>query len=310
MARVIFMGTPDFSVPSLLALVEQHEVVGVVTQPDRPAGRGRTIAPSRVKEVALSRGLPVSQPATLRAPQAVDWLADRHPDAIVVAAFGQLLPVTVLDLPAHGCLNVHASLLPRFRGAAPISAALLSGDPATGVTIMRMDAGMDTGPLLAQAEMPIAPDDTTASLTVRLADQGAQLLVETLAGWLSGKVTAQPQDESLVTYCRPLKKEDGLLDWTRPAADLDRQVRACDPWPGTWTTWQGRILKILGARPWPECAGVGQPGQVVTMADGVGVVTGVGLLELLEVQLAGKRPLVASEFARGQRAILGSRLGF
>ncbi len=309
MARVVFMGTPEFAVPTLLALHEHHQVVGVVTQPDRPAGRGRQLVASPVKEAAVPLGLPLFQPATLRQHEAVAHLAAWCPDVIVVAAFGQILRLPVLTLPAHGCLNVHASLLPRYRGAAPISAAILAGEAITGVTIMHMDEGMDTGPILAQAAWPIAPDDTTASLTAALAELGARLLLETLSAWLAGEIQAQPQDDSMATYCRPLKKEDGRLDWTQPAVHLDRQVRACDPWPGAYTTWQGQRLKVLRARAQPEWKGEALPGQVLRLDPGIGVATGQGVLELLQVQLAGKRPTAAEPFVRGQRDLVGGQLG-
>jgi methionyl-tRNA formyltransferase len=309
MARVILMGTPQFAVPTLRALDEAHQVVGVVTQPDRRAGRGRKLAASPVKEAALERNLPLFQPKTLRTQKAVEHLAAWRPDVIVVAAFGQILKTPVLELAPHGCLNVHASLLPAYRGAAPISAAILASDPSTGVTIMRMDEGLDTGPILAQAEWPIAPDDTTASLTAKLAELGAHLLVETLPGWISGEIRAQPQDDSLATYCGQLKKEDGALDWTRSAEHLDRQVRACDPWPGAYTTWQGKRLKVLGARPRPKWRGEGQPGQVVSLEGEIGVATSEGALKLLEVQLAGKKPMTVEVFARGQRDFVGGSLG-
>jgi len=311
MARIVFMGTPQFAVPTLQALHEHHQVVGVVTQPDRPAGRGRNMAPfgSPVKEAALARGLPIFQPETLRTPEAVQRLASWQPDLIVVAAFGQILRRPVLTLPRHGCLNVHASLLPKYRGAAPIPAAILAGDPVTGVTLMRMDEGLDTGPILAQAECPINPDDTTASLTDKLAHRGADLLIETLPGWLSGEVQAQRQDDALATHCRPLQREDGALDWSRPAVHLDRQVRACVPWPGAYTAWQGQMLKVLRAHPRATWPGEGQPGQVVSLEAGIGIVTGEGTLELLEVQLAGKKPMAADLFARGQRGLIGGILG-
>ncbi|MGD2207603.1 MAG: methionyl-tRNA formyltransferase [Anaerolineae bacterium] len=309
MARIVFMGTPEFAVPALQALIEHHRVVGVVTQPDRRAGRGRKLKPSPVKKVALAQKTPLFQPKTLRTPEAAEHLAEWRPDVIVVAAFGQILRKPALELPPHGCINVHASLLPRYRGAAPIPAAILAGDTVSGVTIMRMDEGMDTGPILAQAERPIAPDDTTASLTAKLADLGAELLIETLPGWLSGDLQAQPQNDSQATYCSMLKKKDGFLDWRRSAAHLDRQVRACDPWPSTYTTWQGQRLKVLRARPHPDWQGEGQPGVVILESSELGVVTGQGCLELLEVQLAGKRAMAADTFARGQRGLVGGRLG-
>lgn len=309
MARVAFMGTPEFGVPTLTALDEHQEVVGVVTQPDRRAGRGRKLVPSPVKETALARKLPVFQPQTLRSSEAVAHLAGWQPDVIVVVAFGQILHKPILELPPHGCLNVHASLLPRYRGAAPIPAAILAGDLVTGVTIMEMDEGMDTGPILAQAELPITPDDTTGSLTAKLSDLGAELLTKMLPMWLRGEIVARPQDEAEASYCRMLRKEDGRLVWSQSAAYLDRQVRAYNPWPGAFTTWQGQRLKILRARPQPGGQGPATPGQVVDMQDGIGVVTGRGLLELQEVQLAGKKPASGEAFARGQRDLIGACLG-
>ena len=309
MARVVFMGTPQFAVPALEALCQHHEVAGVVTQPDRPAGRGRRLVPSPVKGVALARGLPVYQPTSLRPAEALDQLADWQPDVIVVAAFGQILLKPVLELAPHGCLNVHASLLPRYRGAAPIAAAILAGDDTTGITIMRLDEGLDTGPLLAQADLAIAPEDTTASLGEKLAVLGAELLIGTLPGWIGGEIQAQPQDDALASYCQRLSKADGELDWTQTAQHLDRQVRAFSPWPGAYTTWQGQRLKVLRTRPRPEWLGEAGPGEVVELPDGVGVVTGQGLLELLEVQLAGKKPMAAGPFIRGQRLIVGEVLG-
>ncbi len=309
MARAVFMGTPQFAVPTLRALDEHHEVVGVVTQPDRRAGRGRKLVESPVKQVALARGLALFQPETLRGTEVIAHLAEWRPDTIVVAAFGQILPTPVLDLPSHGCINVHASLLPRYRGAAPIAAAILNGDAVTGITIMRMDEGLDTGPVLAQAECPIAPNDTTGSLTDKLAELGAQLLIDAMVGWIDGRIQPQPQDEAQATYCRQLEKKDGLLDWRRSAAYLDRQVRACDPWPGAYTTWQGQRLKVLRARPEPDWQGEGRWGQVRKRGEGIGVITGMGLLELLEVQLAGKKPMLAGQFVRGQRDLMGGVLG-
>ncbi len=309
MARVVFMGTPEFAVPTLRALDEHYQVVGVITQPDRPAGRGRKLMPSPIKEVALERGLDILQPRSLHSTEAIRHLEEWRPDVIVVAAFGQILRLEVLGLPPHGCLNVHASLLPRYRGAAPIPAAILAGDDRTGVTIMLMDPGMDTGPVLDQAEIPISPQDTTAILAEKLAHVGAALLLETLASWLQGHIAPQPQDEALATYCHPLQKVDGLLDWTSSADYLDRQVRATDPWPGAFTTWQGQRLKVLRARSRSDWAGTGEPGLVISLDGSAGVVTGEGVLELLEVQLAGKRPAEIKPFLHGQQAFIGSTLG-
>ena len=242
--RLVFMGTPDFAVPSLRALLSLGDVAGrrarvvaVVTQPDRPAGRGGHIQASPVKVAALEAGVPVLQPGRLRRPEHVAELRAYSPDLIVVAAFAQILSREVLDMPAYGCLNVHASLLPRWRGAAPIAAAILAGDTTTGVTIMKMDAGLDTGPILAQRAETIRPDDTAATLTERLATLGASVLVDTLGPWVSGQITPRPQDEAQATLTRPLKREDGLIDWgATAAATVARMARAYDPWPGAAST--------------------------------------------------------------------------
>ncbi|HEY76831.1 MAG TPA: methionyl-tRNA formyltransferase [Thermoflexia bacterium] len=303
------MGSPEFAVPSLKAVARAYRVVGVVTQPDRPAGRGGRLRPPPVKVAAQELGVPIYQPESLRTTEAVERLAAWEPDVVVVAAFGQILPPSMLDLPRYGCLNVHASLLPRWRGAAPVAAAILAGDPVTGVTLMKMDEGVDTGPILAQRAEPIRPDDTTGSLTARLAQKGADLLLEVLPLYLNGDLVPRPQPEEGVTYCRPLKKEDGRLDWTRPAVELERRVRAMTPWPGAFTTWEGKHLKVLRAALLADWEGVEPPGTVVPVGKGAAVVAGEGALELLEVQLAGRRPLPIDAFLRGQRAFLGAMLG-
>jgi methionyl-tRNA formyltransferase len=309
MTRLIFMGTPDFSVPTLAALVQAgYEMVGLVTQPDRPAGRGQRLELSPVKRFAVQQGLHVLQPPTLKTPEAVAELAELRPDLIVVAAFGQILRPAVLDLPRHGCINVHASLLPRWRGAAPVQAAILAGDQVTGSTIMRMDPGMDTGPILAQAALVVHPDDTGGTLTERLAQQGADLLIETLPRWLAGEITPQPQDASLATLCRPLRKEQGLIDWTRSAAEIALAVRAFNPWPAASTSWQGQPLRILRSTTISGEAGA-KIGRVVQDSGMVAVTTGSGLLRLEQVQLAGRAAMAAEDFARGQRNFVGSRLG-
>lgn len=308
MTRVIFMGTPAFSVPSLAALQQGgYDIVGVVTQPDRPAGRGRKLEASPVKLFAEQHSLPILQPPTLKAPEAVDALAALHPDVIVVAAFGQILRPAVLDMPPFGCINVHASLLPRWRGAAPVQAAILAGDQVTGSTIMRMEIGMDTGPILAQAALVIHADDTGDTLTHRLAQQGATLLAATLPRWLAGEITPLAQNDQLVTLCRPIRKEQGLLDWARPAAELARQVRAFNPWPAAQTTWQGQPFKILQAVALPEQAA--EPGRVRSAEGRVIVGTGDGVLWLQQVQMAGRSAVAAQDFARGQRDFIGSQLG-
>jgi methionyl-tRNA formyltransferase len=303
--RVVFMGTPEFAVPGLRALHEHAIVAGVVTQPDRPAGRGRKLIESPVKRYAVSVGLPVIQPVRLREPDAMAQLAAWQPDVIVVAAFGQILKPALLDLPPHGCLNVHASLLPRWRGAAPISTAIAAGDAETGITLMQMDAGLDTGPILAKRAEPIRADDTTKTLTARLATLGAELLIAALPDYLAGALTPQPQDNTLATYAPQLKKEDGQLDFTRPAHELARRVRAFIPWPGAFARWNGQPLKILRAE---VVDARGEPGVVLATDAGPAIACGHGALLLQEVQPPGKRPMAAHAFARGARDFIGARL--
>lgn len=309
--RVVFMGTPEFAVPSLEHLVlDRYQVVAVYTQPDRPAGRGRALVSSPVKGAAQARGLKVIQAASFKQPEAVAQLADLHPDVVVVAAFGQILPRAVLDIPAHGCVNIHPSLLPRFRGVSPVAGAILSGDEFTGVSIMLLDEGVDTGPVLARAQVPVSPLDTTGSLTARLSLVAAHLLLETLSGWLRGEVAPRPQEEAEATYSGMISKEEGGVDWRMPAVDVWRRVRAFQPWPGCYTRWQGRQLKIIEAVPLP---GEGSPeaGRVVALNEkgaAFGVGTGDGVLGVLWVQLEGKRAMPAAEFLRGQRQLIGAVL--
>jgi len=308
MTRVVFMGTPAFAVPILDMLVQaDYDLAAVVTRPDRQAGRGQRIVASPVKEYATARGLPLLQPKTLRDAAVVQALHDLNPEVIVVAAFGLILPPPVLALPPRGCINVHASLLPKYRGAAPIAAAVLAGELETGITLMLMDEGLDTGPVLAQARLPIAPDDTAGSLAEKLSRLGARLLSETLPRWLAGQVTPQPQDHSQATLVRTFKKEHGRIDWTLPAIEIERRVRAFSPWPSAYTYWKGRLLKVLRAET-VDLALPEPPGQVVAQ-DGVLVATGRGALALREVQLEGKRAMGIDEFVRGQRAFVGAVLG-
>ncbi len=299
--RTVFMGSPEFAVPSLRLLAEKYPVVGVVTQPDRPAGRGRVLTPPPIKLLAEELNLPVIQPERLRRPEAMQALRDWAPELIVVAAFGQILRPDVLDLPHYGCINVHGSLLPRWRGAAPIHAALLHGDQQTGITIMRMDPGVDTGPMLSQGSLPILADDTSGSLIPRMAELGARLLLETLPGYLSGEIKPQPQDESLATYAPMLKKEDGLLDFSRPAQELANKVRAFNPWPGASMLWQGEPLKIQrAAARQAGTAGV-SPGEACISQGLPAVGTTDGLLVLIEVQPAGKKSMPGKVFLQGAR---------
>jgi methionyl-tRNA formyltransferase len=309
-ARVIFMGTPDFAVPSLAALLASgYDVVGVATQPDRPAGRGRKLSGSPVKRFADEHGLTVLQPTTLRSPEPVTALSALAPDVIVVAAYGLILPQTALDIPPHSCLNVHGSLLPKHRGAAPIPAAIVAGEDETGITIMLMDASMDTGPVLSQATCAIGPQDTTGTLTAKLAELGASLLTETLPRWLADEIEPQLQDDELASYAPMIRKADGRINWTLSAEQIARLVRAYHPWPSATTFWNGKPLKLLRARALPEEAVDGLQGRVVARGDGAAVVTGQGLLLLEELQLAGKRALPVGDFLRGQRGFIDSVLG-
>jgi methionyl-tRNA formyltransferase len=313
---MVFMGTPEFAVPSLEGLIaEGYDVVGVLTQPDRPAGRGRQLEQSPVKRAAIAHGITVQQPKTLRDGASREALAALAPDVIVVAAYGLILPQEVLALPRFGCVNVHGSLLPRHRGAAPIAAAILAGDAETGVSIMLMDAGVDTGPVLGMGALPIAPDDTAGSLSAKLAALGAELLVQTLPGWLAGTLAPRPQPEGEATYAPRIEKEEGRIDWSEPAALIERRVRAYQPWPTAYTSWRDQPFKILHARaasayPLSSAAPDTLTGQVV--GDGkktAGVVTGEGILWLEEVQPAGKRAMPVASFLQGAPAFVGSRLG-
>lgn len=321
MTRIIFMGTPEFAVPVLEALLTAPvpselpggwEVVAVITQPDRPKGRGKKLTPPPVKVVAERAGVKVLQPATLKSDEAVAQLVALKPDLIVVAAFGQILRKNVLELPAHGCLNVHASLLPRWRGASPVTAAIRAGDAVTGVTIMHMDEGLDTGPIIARRTTSILSDHTGSSLAQELAELGASLLVDILPGWLLGQIEAQPQDNELATVTHLLKKQDGQVDWTQPAAEIDRQVRAFWPWPGTFTNGPRGQIKILTVNLADESVvGTAQtePGRVFKHNRAVYVATGQGAIRLLSVQPAGKKVMAAEAWLNGQPDVLGARLG-
>jgi methionyl-tRNA formyltransferase len=305
MARVVFMGTPDFAATTLKRLIQAHEVIGVVTQPDRPAGRNRALQLSPVKQLALEHGIAVLQPEKIRKAEAIAELEQWTADVYVVAAFGQILPQRVLDLPAHGSINVHASLLPRWRGAAPIQAAIRSGDAESGVTIMKMDAGLDTGPMLMMRSVPIAADETGQSLHDKLADLGADLLLEALPQYLSGRLTPMPQPEDGVTYAGMVSKEDGNLEWSQDAASLERLVRAFTPWPGTYTFWNGQLLKVISAQ---VTSGRTSPGEIIHTQDGIAVGTGDGLLLLKQIQLAGRKAMSAIDFVRGQADFVGTKL--
>ncbi|MDH5695010.1 MAG: methionyl-tRNA formyltransferase [Dehalococcoidia bacterium] len=313
--RVIFMGSPEFAVSPLEQLIlNQYQVVAVYTQPDRPAGRGRVLVSPPVKRTALALGLPVVQPASLKGAEVVEQLSGLQPDVIVVAAFGQILPQSVLSIPGYGCVNIHPSLLPRFRGASPVASAILAGDEFTGVSIMLMDEGLDTGPVLARAQIPISGQDTTGSLNTKLSLIGAWLLQEVLSGWSRGELTPQPQNEAEATYSGSITKEEGEIDWHLPAIDIWRRVRAFHLWPGCYTRWRGKQLKIIEAVPLSE-ERTFEVGQVVALPPvhegakaAFGVYTGDGVLGVSRVQLEGKRAISAAEFLRGQREFIGAVL--
>jgi len=313
--RICFAGTPEFAATVLAALVAAgHQIPLVLTQPDRPAGRGRRPRPSAVKRLAGGLGLTVEQPLTLRSAAARHGLAAARPELLVVAAYGLLLPEEVLALPRLGCVNVHASLLPRWRGAAPIQHALLAGDRETGVSIMQMDAGLDTGPVLASARCPIGPEDTAATLHDRLAELGARTLCATLPAIAAGRARAVPQDEAAATLAPRLSKADARIDWQREAAAIERAVRAFDPWPVAWTTLPGpggeQRLRIWRARVAAPSGPPATPGTVVAAsAAGIDVATGEGLLRVLEVQRAGGRRISAAAFLNAHQLCPGARLG-
>ncbi len=292
------MGSPDFALPSLRALARDYDVAGVVTQPDRVSGRGRELKAPPVKTLALELGIPVMQPEKLRLPEAMEQLLNWAPELIVVAAFGQILRQDVLDLPVYGCINVHASLLPRWRGAAPINAAILHGDEETGITIMKMDAGLDTGPILSQRSIGLRPDDSAGSVLEKLSRLGADLLSETLPEYLSGRLTSRTQPEEGVTYAAMLKKEDGQLDFSQDVHELERRVRAFNPWPGAFMEFEGAPLKVHRARVEAGEVSVGQR-LVYQNQPAVGAQGGILILE--EVQPAGRKSMSGKSFLAGAR---------
>ena len=297
--RIVFMGSPEFALPALQALNDNFTVVGVVTQPDRASGRGRALKPPAIKNLSQELGVPHIQPKRLNESDAMQQLQAWQPGVIVVAAYGQILKPAVLDLPPHGCVNVHASLLPRWRGASPIQAAILHGDSETGITIMRMDPGMDTGPILSQRALPIQPDDTAGALSPRLSELGGELLIETLSAYLAGEITPQPQDSALATKAPLLKKSDGLLDFNRPAYELERQIRAYNPWPGAFIHWKEQSLKIHRSQ--VVNMPVKIPGKLIIHEKLPAISTSDGLLVLEEVQPAGKKPIAGKTFLNGAR---------
>ncbi len=303
--RILFMGTPEFAVDSLRACLEVGEVVAVVTQPDKPRDRRQVPSAPAVKRLAMGRGLRVLQPMKLRDPAFLGEVKGLSPDVAVVAAYGKILPRELLDLPVHGCVNVHASLLPRFRGAAPIQWAIASGDRKTGVCLMKMDEGLDTGPILACAELPIGPAATFESLWPVLARLGAELIGKYLPAHLRSELQPTPQPREGVVLAPILKKEDGLLDFGKSAVELERRIRAFHPWPGSFTHFRGGILKVRRAR---LGAGSGSPGTMLSVGDqGIEVACGIGSLCLIEVQPAGKRAMSAADFLAGHQIAVGER---
>jgi methionyl-tRNA formyltransferase len=304
------MGTPDFALPSLTGLLEAgEEVVSVYTQPDRPKGRGKKKTPSPVKQRALSYGLPVYQPISLKEAFIQDQLAEQKPDILIVVAYGLILPQRVLDIPTWGAVNVHASLLPKYRGAAPVQWALISGEKETGVTTMRLDAGMDSGDILLQEREPILDTDTAQSLHDRLAELGGKLLLENLFHLRQGSLDPQPQDPSLATYAPPLKKNQGEIRWDLPAEKIDRLIRGLRPWPGAFTYWQGKRILIYHAEV-VSSEVQSTPGTIHSLTDGsIQVSTGHGLLSLKEVQMEGHRPMSSQVWLRGHSLRVGDRLG-
>ena len=329
MLRIIYMGTPQFAVPALEALIggaaagavlpEGYEIATVITRPDKPVGRGQEIVYSPVKQAALAHDIPVWQPGSLKRPENIEALAAYNADLYIVAAFGQILPQAVLDQPRYGTLNIHASLLPKYRGVSPISEAILQGDAETGVTIMLLDAGVDTGPMLLKRAVPLSGGETTGSLTATLAQVGASALLETLPQWVSGQITPVLQDEMQATHTRMIRKEDGEISWERPAAVLARVVRAYTPWPTAYTHWRGKLLKIVGVYALEVEPEAPQPGETVVPGtvsvreeagqNVLAIVTGSGLLIVTQLQLEGKRAMSTDEFLRGYPQIVGEILG-
>ncbi len=308
--RIVFAGTPEFAAEHLKALLgTAHEVIAVYTQPDRPAGRGQKLTPSAVKRLALEHAIPVLQPATLRAPEAQAELAALAPDLMVVVAYGLILPQAVLDIPALGCINSHASLLPRWRGAAPIQRAVQAGDEASGVTVMRMEAGLDTGPMLLKVSTPIGADETGGSLHDRLAQMGPAAVVSAIEGLAAGTLGGEVQDDSLATYAHKLNKDEARIDWSRPAVELERLIRAFFPWPICHSSLAGEAVKVLAAR---LADGKGEPGQILAASkEGLVVACGDQALCLTRLQLPGGKPLNFSDLFNSRREsfALGMVLG-
>jgi len=309
--RIIFLGSPAIAVIPLEALVRAgYQIVAVVTQPDRPAGRRNMLTPPPVKLAAERLGLPVFQPQTLRELAAVAHIAALQPDLGVVAAYGEILRKNVLELPPLGYLNIHPSLLPRYRGPAPITGAILAGDPETGVSVMRLDSGMDSGPILAQQAVPLPPDARAGNFTMAMFELGSQLLLDVLPAYIHGTLIPQPQDHSRATFTAMLRKQDGQVDWHMPAVQIERMVRAYDPWPGTYTFWKGQQLKLLDVGVRPDLPPTHPIGTLWSEAGQPLVTTGTDVLELRQVQPAGKRPMTGAVWLNGQRNAIGQQFDF
>ncbi len=308
--RIVFAGTPEFSTFPLRALIEsRHEVCGVYTQPDRPAGRGRQLQPGSVKQLAQSHGIRVFQPATLKTPEVWAGLRALEADLMVVVAYGLILPQAVLTIPRLGCINIHASLLPRWRGAAPIQRAILAGDQETGITIIQMDAGLDTGDMLKRTPCCIEPEDIAGSLHDRLARLGAETLIQTLEGLLAGQITPEPQDDADACYAPKLSKAEAQLDWGKPGNLLEREIRAFNPWPVAYTMLGDQRLRIWRAR-WLSCGADLPPGFIIKAdKEGIDIATGSGVVRLLNIQAAGSREMTVAEFLNAHPVKTGTVLG-
>ncbi len=308
--RIVFMGTPEFAVPSLEALLTSEDhVVGVITQPDRPKGRGHQLAPPPVKLVAQQAGIPILQPVKIKTPEFLAALAAWKPDLIAVTAFGRILHAPILNLPPMGCVNVHGSLLPKYRGAAPVQWAVINGEPETGITTMLMDEGMDTGPMLLQERMPILPDDTAGTVALRLAALGGRLLVETIKQLKAGSITPRAQDHSQATLAPLLKKEDGVIDWVGDARSIANRIRGLSPWPGAYTFYGQERWNVWKAEPVQEPA-TALPGTVIAVTkQSLRVATGNGVLDLLEIQTANSKRMSIGQFLAGHRVSPGGMLG-
>uniref|UniRef100_C6E0A7 Methionyl-tRNA formyltransferase n=1 Tax=Geobacter sp. (strain M21) TaxID=443144 RepID=C6E0A7_GEOSM len=306
--RIVFMGTPEFACPTLRTLIERGEkVVAVVTQPDRPKGRGQQTLPPPVKVVAEEHGIPVLQPVKVRLPESIEEIRGLNPDLIVVIAFGQILPKALLDIPRYGCINVHASLLPRYRGAAPLNWCIINGETETGVTTMMMDVGLDTGDMLLKRSTPIGADEDTQSLHDRMSQLGAELLAETLDRLARGELVPEKQDDALTCYAPMMKKEDGVIDWSRDAQAIKNQVRGMTPWPGAYSFLDDKLLKVFRVQ---TASGSGAPGEILSLGrDGIEVACGTGSLVISELQLEGKKRLPAGDFLAGYKLQTGGLLG-